>query len=105
MCRWIKEELGDDVPLHFSRFFPNYRLTNITATPIKSLEKAHQIARDAGLKYVTIGNVPGHKLNSTFCPNCQGRIIHRTHFQVLKNNIKNGKCIFCGYPIAGLWEL
>ncbi|TES92617.1 MAG: AmmeMemoRadiSam system radical SAM enzyme [Candidatus Cloacimonadota bacterium] len=105
MCRWIKEELGDDVPLHFSRFFPNYRLTNITATPIKSLEKAHQIARDAGLKYVTIGNVPGHKLNSTFCPNCQGRIIHRTHFQVLKNNMKNGKCIFCGYPIAGLWEL
>ena len=103
MCYWIKEHLSDNVPLHFSRFFPNYKLTNILATPIKSLEKAHQIARDAGLKYVTIGNVPGHKFNSTFCPQCQKRIIHRTHFQVLKNNLKNGKCEFCGYPIPGIW--
>jgi len=103
MCLWIKEHLGDDVPLHFSRFFPNYRLTNISATPIKSLEKAHQIAKDVGLKYVTIGNVPGHRFNSTFCPHCQKRIIHRVHFQVLKNSVKNGKCKFCGYPISGIW--
>lgn len=103
MCLWIKEHLGDDVPLHFSRFFPNYKLTNIPATSIKGLEKAHQIAVDAGLKYITIGNVPGHELNSTFCPNCQKRIIHRVHFQVLKNNVKNGKCKFCGYSIPGIW--
>lgn len=103
MCLWIKENLGEDVPLHFSRFFPNYKLTNISATPIKTLEKAHQIAKNAGLKYVTIGNVPGHKLNSTFCPNCQKRIIHRAHFQVLGNHVKNGKCKFCGYPIPGIW--
>ncbi len=103
MCLWIKEHLGDCVPLHFSRFFPNYRLTNISATPIKSLEKAHQIAKDVGLKYVTIGNVPGHRFNSTFCPRCQKRIIHRVHFQVLKNSVKNGKCKFCGYPISGIW--
>ena len=103
MCLWIKENLGDDVPLHFSRFFPNYKLTNIPATPIKTLERAHQIARDAGLKYVTIGNVPGHKFNSTFCPNCQKRIIHRVQFQVLENHIKNGKCTFCGYSIPGIW--
>ncbi|UCG92079.1 MAG: AmmeMemoRadiSam system radical SAM enzyme [candidate division WOR-3 bacterium] len=104
MCLWIKEELGDDVPLHFSRFFPNYKLTNIDATPIKSLEKAHRIARDAGLKYVTIGNAPGHEFNSTFCPNCEKRIIHRVHFQVLENNVKNGKCKFCGYQISGIWK-
>jgi pyruvate formate lyase activating enzyme len=103
MCLWIKEHLADDVPLHFSRFFPNYRLTNIPATPIITLEKAHQIARAAGLKYVTIGNVPGHKYNSTFCPQCQKRIIHRTHFQVIENNVKNGQCRFCGYPISGIW--
>jgi len=103
MCLWIKEHLGNDVPLHFSRFFPNYKLTNIPATSIKDLEKAHRIAKDAGLQYVTIGNVPGHELNSTFCPNCQKRIIHRVHFQVLKNNVKNGKCKFCGYSIPGIW--
>jgi pyruvate formate lyase activating enzyme len=103
MCLWIAEHLGDDVPLHFSRFFPNYRLTDIPATPVRALEKAHQIAMAAGLKYVTIGNVPGHKYNSTFCPQCQKRIIHRTHFQVLDNNIENGKCKFCGYSIAGIW--
>ena len=104
MCLWINENLGDDVPLHFSRFFPNYKLTNIDATPIKSLEKAHQIAKDAGLKYVTIGNAPGHKLNSTFCPNCGKRIIHRVHFQVMENKVKNGKCQFCGYQISGIWK-
>jgi pyruvate formate lyase activating enzyme len=103
MCLWIKKNLGDDVPLHFSRFFPNYRLTNISATPIKSLEKAHQIALAVGLKYVTIGNVPGHKYNSTFCPQCQKRIIHRTHFQVMESNVKNGQCKFCGYSISGIW--
>jgi len=103
MCLWIKDELGDDVPLHFSRFFPHYRLTHISATPIKSLERAHQIARDVGIKYVTIGNVPGHTLNSTFCPNCERRIIHRVHFQVVENNIEDGKCKFCGYPISGIW--
>ncbi len=103
MCLWIKDNLGEDVPLHFSRFFPNYRLTNIASTPVKKLEKAHQIARNSGLKYVTIGNVPGHKHNSTFCPNCDKRIIHRTHFRVVENKVTNGKCAFCGYPIAGIW--
>jgi pyruvate formate lyase activating enzyme len=103
MCLWIKDELGDDVPVHFSRFFPNYRLTHISATPIKSLERAHKIAREAGIKYVTLGNVPGHELNSTFCPNCEKRIIHRVHFQVLENAVDNGKCKFCGYAISGIW--
>ncbi len=103
MSLWIKDNLGDDVPLHFSRFFPNYRLTHIAATPIKSLETAYQIAKDVGIKYVTIGNVPGHKYNSTFCPDCRKRIIHRVHFQILKNNVEQGKCKFCGYPISGIW--
>lgn len=103
MCLWIKDELGDDVPVHFSRFFPNYRLTHISATPIKSLERAHKIAREAGIKYVTMGNVPGHELNSTFCPNCKKRIIHRVHFQILENAVDYGKCKFCGYAISGIW--
>jgi pyruvate formate lyase activating enzyme len=103
MCVWIKENLGKDVPLHFSRFYPAYKLVNLYPTPVKSLEEAHKIATDAGLEYVTIGNVPGHKYNSTFCPKCKKRVIHRYHFQVLSNNIKNGKCKFCGHRIFGIW--
>ncbi len=103
MCEWIKKNLGEDVPLHFSRFSPSYKLIKLPPTPIKTLEQAYGIAKDAGLHYVTLGNVPGHKHNSTFCPECGKRLIHRTHFQVLKNNIIKGKCKFCGHKIPGLW--
>ena len=82
----------------------DYKLTHISPTPIETLEKAYNIAGKVGIKYATIGNVPGHKNNSTFCPNCNKKIIDRSHFEVHANNIKNGKCKFCGYKIAGVWE-
>ncbi len=104
MCIWVKENLGEDVPLHFSRFFPAYRLTKLPPTPIDTLEKAREIARQVGLHYVTIGNVPGHSANSTFCPNCGKIIIRRLHFMVLENNIERGRCRFCGHKIPGIWE-
>jgi len=104
MCEWIKENLGPNVPLHFTRFFPAYRLTNLPPTPIETLEMAREIAVDVGLKYVYIGNAPGHKYNSTFCPKCGKALIHRIHFMVLENNIKGGRCGFCGYEIPGIWE-
>ena len=103
MCEWIKENLGADTPLHFSRFSPAYRMTHLPPTPIKTLEKAYKIACEVGLNYVTVGNVPGHRYNSTFCPKCEKRLIHRIHFQVLSNNIKDGKCRFCGHKIPGIW--
>lgn len=103
MCIWIKENLGQDVPLHFSRFFPAYRLTSLPATPISKLEEAYRIAKEAGLEYVTIGNAPGHKNNSTFCPRCGQRLIQRIHFQVLSNYLKDGNCKFCGHKIPGIW--
>lgn len=104
MCEWIKDNLGPGVPLHFSRFSPAYKLTSVHSTPISTLERAYRIARDAGLNYVTIGNVPGHKYNSTFCPKCGKRLIRRVHFQVLENNMKDGKCRFCGESIPGIWN-
>ena len=104
MCEWIKENLGADTPLHFSRFSPAYRMTHLPPTPIKTLEEARRIAKEVGLEYVTIGNVPGHKYNSTYCPECGERLIHRVHFSVMSNNIKDGKCAFCGYAIPCLWE-
>lgn len=104
MCRWLKDNLGPDVPLHFSRFFPAYKLLRLPPTPIETLERARQIALNAGLNYVYIGNVPGHTANSTFCPQCGHVIIERVHFSVTSNHIRDGKCSFCGHPIPGIWE-
>ncbi len=103
MCRWIKENLGGDTPIHFTRFFPNYKLTHLSPTPIATLESAYEIAKRNGLRYVYIGNVPGHLRNSTFCPSCSKKIIYRTHFDVLEMNVVNERCRFCNAPVAGRW--
>lgn len=105
MCEWIKENLGTDVPLHFTRFFPRYKMTHLPSTPIETLERAREIALEAGLKYVYIGNVPGHAANSTYCPKCGRRLIHRIHCTVLKNDAVGGRCKFCGERIPGVWEI
>jgi pyruvate formate lyase activating enzyme len=101
MCSWILITLGDSVPLHFTRFFPMYRLTNIPATPVQALETAHSLARETGLKYVYIGNVPGHAMNSTYCACCGDMLIQRIQFEMLQNKISNGSCPSCGNPIPG----
>ncbi|MBM3248305.1 MAG: AmmeMemoRadiSam system radical SAM enzyme [Candidatus Omnitrophica bacterium] len=104
MCVWIKDNLGADTPIHFSRFFPMYKLTNISPTPVETLEKAHEIAKDAGLKYVYIGNMPGSSAESTFCPVCRKLIIGRVGYAITENNIENGKCKFCNAEIPGIWK-
>lgn len=103
MCRWMVENLGADTPLHFTRFFPNYKLTHLPATPVSTLESACEIAKKRDLRYVYIGNVPGHSRNSTFCPFCHRRVIHRTHFDVLEMEIVKGKCKFCQFSLQGIW--
>jgi pyruvate formate lyase activating enzyme len=104
MCQWIRENLGEDTPLHFTRFFPNHKLTHLSPTPISALESAYEIAKNNGLQYVYIGNVSGHIQNSTFCPSCNRKLIHRTHFDVLQMNVLNGRCKFCNFPIEGRWH-
>ncbi len=104
MCLWIKENLGADTPLHFSRFFPMYKLTSLNPTPVEALEKARQIAQECGLKYVYIGNLAGHPAENTYCPKCHALLIERRGYFVLQNNIKDGKCKFCGEKIAGIWN-
>jgi len=104
LCLWIRENLGNSVPLHFSRFYPMYKLTNLPPTPVSTLEKAWRIAKEVGLKYVYIGNVPGHPYESTYCPKCGKVLIKRKGYQILENNLIEGKCKFCGEKIPGIWE-
>ncbi|MDD4980846.1 MAG: AmmeMemoRadiSam system radical SAM enzyme [Candidatus Omnitrophica bacterium] len=104
MCLWIKENLGSDTPLHFSRAFPMYKLLSLNPTPVETLEKARRIALDCGLKYVYIGNVAGHPAENTYCPRCKKTVIKRAGYIIAENNLKNGKCKFCGEKIAGVWQ-
>ncbi len=104
MCEWISNNLGDNVPLHFTRFYPDYKMQNIGATPLKTLERHYGIAKQYGLRYVYIGNVPGNSNESTFCPECGSVAIGRYGFDITEWNVtKNMKCKSCGasIPIVG----
>ncbi len=103
MCLWIRKELGADTPIHFSRFYPLYKLKSLPPTPVSTLEKAREAASSAGLEYVYVGNIPGHAGENTYCPKCKKRIIQRTGYMVGEVNLKNGKCKYCGKPIPGIW--
>lgn len=104
MCLWIKENLGPDVPLHLSRFMPQYKLISLNSTPTETLEKAREIAQSAGLNFVYIGNVPGHPGENTYCPVCKRALIQRRGFSVISNDLVNGKCKSCGREIPGVWN-
>ncbi len=104
MSEWILDNLGKDVPLHFSRFFPMYKLKNLPPTPVETLEMARKTAIDVGLNYVYIGNVPGHYGEDTYCPNCGNVLVDRNGYFIRAIHIKNGRCEYCGYKIAGVWK-
>jgi pyruvate formate lyase activating enzyme len=103
MCTWIKEELGADTPIHFSRFYPLHKLRGLPPTPVSTLEKSRQLAMDVGLEYVYIGNVPGHEGERTYCPQCKKVLIGRQGYSVKEVNLAKGKCKYCGKPIPGVW--
>jgi len=103
MCAWIKDELGGDTPIHFSRFYPLYKLRNLPPTPVTTLERNRKIAMEAGLEYAYIGNVPGHEGERTYCPQCQKLLIFRQGYSIGEFNLNKGKCKFCGKLISGIW--
>lgn len=103
MCRWMKNEIGPDIPLHFSRFVPMYLMKNLPPTPISTLEALREIAIREGLHYVYIGNVPGHEAENTVCPRCGKTIIERFGLQLKSFHLEKGACRFCGHPIPGIW--
>jgi pyruvate formate lyase activating enzyme len=104
LAAWIKDSLGKDTPFHVLRFHPDYQLTTIPSTSTETLEKTYVAAKDAGLNYVYIGNVPGHSCENTYCPNCNEMLIKRYSFEITKWNLtKDMRCPVCGHeiPIKG----
>lgn len=104
LCRWVSEELGKETPVHFSRFYPQYKLQNLPPTPVETLRRAANIARASGLHYVYIGNVPGVVEENTECHECGKRIIGRTGYHVNSYELDAGRCRFCGTDIPGRWS-
>ncbi len=103
LARWVAHELSPDVPLHFSRFHPQYKLTNLPPTPVERLEQAREIALAEGVRFVYMGNVPGHAGNNTYCPVCGQAVIVRQGFAVLEYHLEGGVCAHCGEAIPGVW--
>ena len=104
MCDWLVANDLQDAPLHFSRFHPMYKLTQLPPTPVATLEKAREIAVGSGIRYVYIGNVPGTQASNTICPKCRKTVVERRGYVILSNHIKEGKCTFCDEPISGVWN-
>ncbi|MFQ6101153.1 MAG: AmmeMemoRadiSam system radical SAM enzyme [Anaerolineae bacterium] len=103
LARWVARDLSPDVPLHFSRFHPEYKLTNLPPTPVETLDRARETALEEGVRFVYVGNVPGHPGNNTYCPACGKAIIVRQGFTVVEYHLRDGACAYCGEPIPGVW--
>ena len=95
-AEWVVS-IDKSIPVHFSRFHPDYKMLNKPVTPVKTIEMAIEIARDAGVEYVYAGNVWGHKYENTFCPNCGELIIERVGFYIKRINLNGNRCPSCGY--------
>ena len=102
LAQWVANELGPDVPLHFSAFHPDYRLTDRPPTPLQVLRRAREIALDAGLRYVYTGNVYNPEGDTTYCPYCGQEVIERDRYAILSYELDDaGRCRRCQNTIAG----
>ncbi len=103
LSRWLVKNAGPDVPLHFSRFHPAYKMTNLSRTPAQTVITAREIAVAEGVRYSYVGNLPGHEYESTYCHACGRKLISRYAFHVGEVHVKDGKCEYCGAEIPGVW--
>lgn len=104
LCKFIYDEFGPEMPIHFLRFHPDYKMMDFESTPVKTLEKHHAVAKEEGLLYAYLGNVPGHPLEHTYCAGCNEIVVKRYGFDIMGWNLdENNKCKFCGQkiPITG----
>jgi len=104
MSKWVVSHLGPDVPMHFTRFHPTYRVTNLPRTPVSTLERCREIAMNAGVHYAYAGNVAMHPGENTYCHSCRSELIRRVRFRIQFNRIENGTCPKCGTKIPGVWS-
>ena len=104
-CKWIRANLGPDVPLHFTAFHPDWKMTDVQRTPAATLTRAREIAQLAGLNYVYTGNVHDESGGSTYCPSCEKRVIARDWYQINSYELTDaGACGSCGARIAGRFQ-
>ncbi len=103
MCGWILKNLGPDYPLHFLRFFPRYKLDRLAPTPISTLTRFRELAMQEGIRYVYVGNVPGHEGNNTYCHNCRKLLVERKGYLIPIYNLVGNRCKFCNSIIPGIW--
>lgn len=103
LAQWVVENMGQDTPLHYARFFPQYKMRNLPATPAATLDRAKQIAQDEGIRYVYVGNLERPEGNNTYCPSCRRLLVERRGFGVVRNEIAGGRCPGCNTEIGGLW--
>ena len=104
LVKWVKDNVGTRTPLHFSAFYPTYKLLDAPRTPPETLIKAKEIAKKYGLKYIYLGNTSSSDSGNTYCPKCNKLLIERGGFEVYKNNIKNNSCPFCDEKIDGIFS-
>jgi pyruvate formate lyase activating enzyme len=96
---WVITNLGPDTPMHFTRFHPDFHMTEKSATPIKTLEKIYELAKNKGLMYPYLGNVGGHKYEHTYCPKCGKIVIKRERYSVNTDNLDEARCANCNESI------
>ena len=96
IATWIKDELGELTPWHITRFYPYHRMANLPPTPIYTLERAYDIGKRAGLRFIYLGNVVGHDRESTTCYSCGNIVIHRVGYNTRVTGVDGSKCKFCG---------
>ena len=104
LARWVKVNLGGETPLHFSRFFPRYKMRHLPPTSLKTLDMAREIAISEGLHFVYIGNILSKTGQNTYCPVCNSLLIERSGYTILQNSLKEGCCPDCGKEIYGVWK-
>jgi len=104
MCNWILDNIGPDYPLHFLRFFPQYKLDRLPPTPVSLLTRFRELALGLGIHYVYVGNVPHHEGNNTYCHSCKKLLIERKGYFIPTDNLAGNHCKFCGTQIPGVWH-
>jgi pyruvate formate lyase activating enzyme len=102
-CRWVSENLGKDTVVHFSRFYPHYKFSELNPTPFPKMLKAYKLAKKEKLDFVYLGNLPHGNYENTYCPSCQELLIERYGFSLGKVNLQDSICSKCGTKLPGVF--